>query len=87
VPRRIHAVPLTEAIIELVKADAGVACLARWAVAPHLASGELVAHSLGREGFRRTWIGAYRRHGATLPLIERFTEHLSHHMRQLSAAG
>ena len=40
-PRSIQEVTLTEAIIEVVKGGLGVALLARWAVAPQLASGSL----------------------------------------------
>src|SRR6266852_4021960 len=42
-PRRVSAIQLTEAILELVKGGAGIAVLARWAVAPHLKTGELKA--------------------------------------------
>jgi len=54
-PRRIREVMLTEAIFELVKAGLGVAVLARWAAAPQLASGELRAVKLTRDGFYRDW--------------------------------
>ena len=81
VPRHVHAVPLTEAIIELVKAEAGVACLARWAVAPHLETGEIVARPLGPKGFHRTWLAAFRQRTPARPLIEAFTQHIAQHMK------
>ncbi|RFS21799.1 LysR family transcriptional regulator [Chitinophaga silvatica] len=35
-PKKIMAVPLTEAIIEMVKANMGITVMARWAVQPYL---------------------------------------------------
>src|SRR2546425_1231656 len=60
-PRRVSAIPLTEGIIELVKGGAGVAVLARWAVAPHLKTGELRAVPLTRRGLERRWRAAMLR--------------------------
>src|SRR5207245_8974221 len=60
-PRRVSAVPLTEAILELVKGGAGIAVLARWAVAPHLKTGELKAVGLTRHGLERRWRAAMLR--------------------------
>ena len=54
-PRRISRVPLTEAILELVRAGLGVSVFARWAVAPQVEAGALVALRLTRRGLRRTW--------------------------------
>jgi LysR family transcriptional regulator for metE and metH len=59
-PGRIHWVQLTEAIIELVKAGVGVGALATWAVAPHIATGQLVAVPLRRGGLLRQWHVATR---------------------------
>src|SRR2546423_3173850 len=52
-PRRVSGVQLTEAILELVKGGAGMAVLARWAVAPYLKTGELTAVPLTRRGLER----------------------------------
>jgi LysR family transcriptional regulator, regulator for metE and metH len=54
-PARISRVDLTEAIVEMVKANLGIAVLARWAIARHLNAATLKALPLGRRGFRRRW--------------------------------
>ena len=60
-PRRVSGVQLTEAILELVKGGAGMAVLARWAVAPYLNTGELTAVPLTRRGLERRWRAAMLR--------------------------
>ena len=66
-PRRVSAIQLTEAILELVKGGAGIAVLARWAVAPHLKTGELRVVQLTRRGLERRWRAAMLRQ-SPLPL-------------------
>jgi LysR family transcriptional regulator for metE and metH len=58
VPRRVSAIQLTEAIVEMVKAGLGVAALARWAVAPHVRAGSLVAVPVTPNGLHRKWQAA-----------------------------
>jgi LysR family transcriptional regulator for metE and metH len=60
-PRRVQQVPLTEAIIALVRAGLGVSVLTRWAVEPQLRDGSLVALPLGPRGVVRPWSVAHRR--------------------------
>jgi LysR family transcriptional regulator for metE and metH len=57
-PRKVQEVMLTEAIIEMVRGGLGVAALARWAVAPQLASGAVIGVPLTAQGWRRTWSAA-----------------------------
>jgi LysR family transcriptional regulator, regulator for metE and metH len=54
-PARISRVELTEAIVELVKANLGIAIMARWAAARHLKEAALKAVPLTRQGLRRKW--------------------------------
>lgn len=57
-PRAVQEIPLTEAIIELVRAGMGIGLLARWAIAPRVHSGELVARPLTKSGIHRRWSAA-----------------------------
>jgi LysR family transcriptional regulator for metE and metH len=60
-PKKHLQVRLTEAIIELVKANMGIAVLAQWAAAPYVASGSVAAVPITRRGFSREWKAAYVR--------------------------
>lgn len=51
----------TEAVVESVKAGLGVAVIARWAVADHIAAGTLATVRVGARGLRRSWYGAVLR--------------------------
>lgn len=64
VPAKVSRFPLTEAILEMVRANLGVAILARWAVAPHIAAGDLIAVPLESPSARRRWSAARRLGGA-----------------------
>jgi len=57
-PKRHMHVRLTEAMIELARANLGVAVLARWAVEPYLETGTVIGVPLTRRGFSRTWKAA-----------------------------
>jgi LysR family transcriptional regulator for metE and metH len=78
-PRRVHEVTLTEAIIEMVRGGLGLAALARWAVAPQLASGALVGVPLTERGFRRTWSAAQLRDRHAPAYLQEFIRLLAAH--------
>jgi LysR family transcriptional regulator for metE and metH len=52
---QISVFKLTEAIIELVKANMGVALFARWAVTPYLESGAIRTVRINHPSTHRTW--------------------------------
>ena len=76
-PRTITRMQLTEAIVELVKAGMGVAALARWAIAPHVAAGQIVAVPITARGLRRQWSAAVLADAAASPYLEDFIAMLS----------
>ena len=71
-PGRIMEIPLTEAIVEMAAAGAGVAFMACWAVSPHLASKKLVGRSLGNPGYRRSWYTVTLRNQRKPPYMTEF---------------
>jgi LysR family transcriptional regulator, regulator for metE and metH len=86
-PARLSTVPLTEAIIEMVKAGLGVSALARWAVKEQLAAGKIVARPLTRGGLHRQWQAVTLKHAATPAYIEEFIALLSRPAMPLRKPG
>jgi LysR family transcriptional regulator, regulator for metE and metH len=54
-PARVSEVPLTEAILELVKAGLGISVMARWAIEPALRAGAARAVRVTKRGVFRPW--------------------------------
>jgi LysR family transcriptional regulator for metE and metH len=69
---RVMEIPLTEAIVEMVAAGAGIALLARWAVSPHLESRRIVGRPLGNPGFRRHWYAVTLRNQPRCAYMDEF---------------
>jgi LysR family transcriptional regulator for metE and metH len=59
-PRQLSVIQLTEAIVELVRANLGVSILARWAIEPYLGAGDLRVIRIAHPAVRRTWKAAIR---------------------------
>jgi LysR family transcriptional regulator for metE and metH len=76
-PARISRVDLTEAIVEMVKANLGIAVLARWAIARHLNAATLKALPLGRRGFHRKWYALTVKSRRPLKHLESFVNLLA----------
>jgi LysR family transcriptional regulator for metE and metH len=90
-PSQITRLQLTEAIIELVSANLGIAILARWAVVPAVRAGAVQALRLGRKGITRTWYTAVRNTGVTpawqFDLIELLRRNLGNGPRVRAASS
>lgn len=52
-PKKITPLPLTEASIEMVKADMGIMSMANWALRPYLKDTSLKAIKIGKNGLKR----------------------------------
>jgi LysR family transcriptional regulator for metE and metH len=61
-------------MIEMAKANLGIAILTRWSVEPEVRAGRVVARSLGREGLFRGWSAMYRKQKSTPQYLVDFVE-------------
>jgi LysR family transcriptional regulator, regulator for metE and metH len=52
-PLKISELPLTEATIELIKSDYGVAVMSKWSIAPYLNSNQISFNRINRNGLFR----------------------------------
>lgn len=53
-PKKITPLPLTEASIEMVKAEMGVIAMAKWAAQPYLKNSTIKTVKIGKNGLKRT---------------------------------
>ncbi len=59
-PPEFTVVPLTEALVSLVRAGLGVGLVSRWAIAPYERSGQIAVRRFTKKGLRERWSAAYR---------------------------
>jgi LysR family transcriptional regulator for metE and metH len=52
-PKKITPLPLTEASLEMVKADMGIMSMAKWALQPHIKNNSIKAVKVGKNGLKR----------------------------------
>jgi LysR family transcriptional regulator, regulator for metE and metH len=52
-PKKITPLPLTEASIEMIKADMGIMAMAKWALQPYLKNNQIKAVKIGKNGLKR----------------------------------
>jgi len=76
-PAKLSVMQLTEAIIEMVKADMGISVLARWAVQEQIEAGTIVARPVTRKGLFRQWSAAFLKHDFVPAYVNDFVELLS----------
>ena len=69
-PKRTSRVPLTEAILEMVAANLGIAVLSRWSAAGHVEDGTLVARRVTQSGLMRAWRLVHTRDREALPAVQ-----------------
>jgi LysR family transcriptional regulator for metE and metH len=71
-PKKLSSVQLTEAIIEMAKADVGIGILARWAVTPQIEAGTIHALPLTKGGLHRRWGAAILKSKSPSPYLLEF---------------
>lgn len=75
-PRKVTRIELTEGIVEMVKADLGIAVMARWAIGPAIAAGRVRAVRITRRGIHRHWFATTVREKHPPGHLQSFIDHL-----------
>jgi LysR family transcriptional regulator, regulator for metE and metH len=71
-PAKAVSIPLTEAIVEMVKGGMGIGVVARWMVLPYLKGSGLRAIQLGKHGLYREWWAVVLNHQKTPQYLNDF---------------
>jgi LysR family transcriptional regulator for metE and metH len=71
-PQGVVEMPLTEAIIEIVRTSDAVGFLAQWAAVPYVAAGQIMSKRITTKGLHREWSAATRSDRALTPQVAEF---------------
>ena len=71
-PAQALKIPLTEAIVEMVKGGMGIGVVARWTILPYLKGSGLRAITLGKHGLYREWWAVVLNHQKTPQYLNDF---------------
>ena len=81
-PKKITPLPLTEASIEMVKADMGIMAMAKWALQPYLKNNSIKAIKIGKNGLKRKHYIAYMSNKTYPDYFQHFIEFLQAEINQ-----
>jgi LysR family transcriptional regulator, regulator for metE and metH len=81
-PKKITPLPLTEASIEMVKADMGIMAMAKWALQPFLKNNSIKAIKIGKNGLKRKHYIAYMSNKTYPDYFQHFIEFLQTEINQ-----
>ena len=85
-PKEVTDVPVTDALLGLVRSGVAVSAMASWVAAPDLAGGRLRALRIGRRGLHRTWWAVLSERHPPPPAVSRFVEILKRTCRNVPGA-
>ena len=71
-PRSVIKLPMTDAIVEMVREGMGIAVMNLWSVKPYLESSDLCGVRVTKNGFKRTWYAAVIDDDQKPPYVGRF---------------
>lgn len=77
-PKKITPMPLTEASLEMVKADMGIMSMANWALQPYLKNNPIKAIKIGKNGLKRKHYVATRANETYPDYFQHFINFLQH---------
>lgn len=86
-PREVIDMPVTDALLELVRAGVSITAMASWVAQPDLERGSLCAVRVGREGLHRTWWAVTSARRPVSDTITRFLRALGRTCRDGPVSG
>ena len=81
-PKRVYKIMLTEAILEMVKANLGVAVLPNWIIRPYIEEGSLAPVQITRKSIKRTWYAATLKNKELPAYMNTFIKTLAKHLKK-----
>lgn len=75
-PKKVTQIQVTEAMIELVKANMGVKVVAKWIIDPHLKDNSLAVVPITKKGMHRRWYAITLDKEDSPQYLENFAYHL-----------
>jgi LysR family transcriptional regulator for metE and metH len=81
-PKKITPLPLTEASIEMVKADMGIMAMAKWALQPYLKNSSIKAIKINKNGLKRKHYIAFMNNKTYPDYFQHFIEFLQTEISQ-----
>ncbi|QMW04720.1 LysR family transcriptional regulator [Spirosoma foliorum] len=82
-PAKVYKITLTEAILEMVKADLGVAVMPTWVVRPYVQSGQLATVRITEKRILRTWYAATLKNKQQPLFTDAFVKQLACYMKEM----
>ena len=74
--KKVIPIQITEAAMEMIRANMGIKVIARWIIEPYLADKRLKAVPITRSGLNRTWYAVTLNKGQSPQYLLNFIEHL-----------
>jgi LysR family transcriptional regulator for metE and metH len=83
VPKEVITLPMTDAIIDMVRAGLGITVMVKWAALPYFKLTGLIPISLTRKGVRRTWYAVTPKDPGRPKYIQGFVDLLKEQFQSL----
>ena len=86
-PQQVVKLPMTEAILEMVKSGLGITVMVKWAALPQIKSSQLIALPLTAKGVKRTWYAVVVKDRYRPQYVQAFIDQIRENASQFLTAG
>jgi LysR family transcriptional regulator for metE and metH len=86
-PKQIVKLPMTEAILEMVKSGLGITVMVKWAAVPQIRSSQIIALPLTEKGVKRIWYSAVVKDRYRPDYVQGFIDQIRENAGQFLRSG